>query len=307
MKRKALGKGLSALLPDPEPAAASPAVDRASEAPVASLEPNPFQPRSAMDPARLLELTASIRESGIVQPILVRRHGERYQIIAGERRWRAAQQAGLATVPIVVRDVADDRLLELALVENIQRQELTPLEEAQAFHRLQEELRLTQEEVARKVGRDRTTVTNTLRLLRLPREVRELLNTGGLDAGHGRALLALDKAEEQIALAREAARKGLSVREVERRWPSCARPGAPGPDARCEHARGRGAPARGPGHARPDRAPRPRRPGPDRFRHRGRAQPPLRGPGPTRPPAALLSTRVVSSSRAPGRARGVRR
>jgi len=184
---------------------------------VASLEPNPFQPRSAVDPARLSELTASIRESGMVQPILVRRHGERYQIIAGERRWRAAQQAGLATVPIVVRDVADDRLLELALVENIQRQELTPLEEAQAFHRLQEELRLTQEEVARKVGRDRTTVTNTLRLLRLPREVRDLLNTGGLDAGHGRALLALDKAEEQIALAREAARKGLSVREVERR------------------------------------------------------------------------------------------
>jgi ParB family chromosome partitioning protein len=217
MKRKALGKGLSALLPDPEPAAAPPAGDLAAEAPVASLEPNPFQPRSAMDPARLSELAASIRESGLVQPILVRRHGERFQIIAGERRWRAAQQAGLATVPIVVRDVADDRLLELALVENIQRQELSPLEEAQAFHRLQEELRLTQEEVARKVGRDRTTVTNTLRLLRLPREVRDLLNTGGLDAGHGRALLALDKAEEQIALAREAARKGLSVREVERR------------------------------------------------------------------------------------------
>jgi ParB family chromosome partitioning protein len=217
MKRKALGKGLSALLPDPEPAAAPPAGDLAGEAPVASLEPNPYQPRSAMDPARLRELAASIRESGIVQPILVRRHGERFQIIAGERRWRAAQQAGLATVPIVVRDVADDRLLELALVENIQRQELSPLEEAQAFHRLQEELRLTQEEVARKVGRDRTTVTNTLRLLRLPREVRDLLNTGGLDAGHGRALLALDKAEEQIALAREASRKGLSVREVERR------------------------------------------------------------------------------------------
>ncbi len=122
MKRKALGKGLSALLPDPEPASAPPAGDRASEAPVASLEPNPFQPRSAMDPTRLGELAASIRESGIVQPILVRRHGERYQIIAGERRWRAAQQAGLQTVPIVVRDVADDRLLELALVENIQRQ-----------------------------------------------------------------------------------------------------------------------------------------------------------------------------------------
>ena len=215
MKRKALGKGLSALLPDPEPPAAP--AESPGEAAVASLDPNPFQPRSAVDPARLAELAASIRESGMVQPILVRRQGERFQIIAGERRWRAAQQAGLATVPVVVREVADDRLLELALVENIQRQELSPLEEAQAFHRLQEELRLTQEEVARKVGRDRSTVANTLRLLRLPKEVRELLNTGALDAGHGRALLALDKAEDQVALAREAARKGLSVREVERR------------------------------------------------------------------------------------------
>jgi ParB family chromosome partitioning protein len=217
MKRKALGKGLSALLPDPDEAPGAAAPDTAAEAAVERLEPNPFQPRSAMDPARLGELAASIRESGVVQPILVRRLGERFQIIAGERRWRAAQQAGLATVPIVVREVADDRLLELALVENIQRQELSPLEEAQAFHRLQDELRLTQEEVARKVGRDRTTVTNTLRLLRLPREVRDLLHAGALDAGHGRALLALEKAEEQVALAREAARKGLSVREVERR------------------------------------------------------------------------------------------
>jgi ParB family transcriptional regulator, chromosome partitioning protein len=215
MKRKALGKGLSALLPDPEPASAP--VESPDQAPVGSLDPNPFQPRSAMDAARLAELAASIRESGMVQPILVRRQGERFQIIAGERRWRAAQQAGLASVPVVVREVADDRLLELALVENIQRQELSPLEEAHAFHRLQEELRLTQEEVARKVGRDRSTVANTLRLLRLPKEVRELLNSGALDAGHGRALLALEKAEEQIALAREAARKGLSVRDVERR------------------------------------------------------------------------------------------
>src|SRR5204863_3304300 len=118
MKRKALGKGLSALLPDPEPAAVT-SPEAASEAPVASLEPNPYQPRSAVDAARLAELAASIRESGMVQPILVRPQGERFQIIAGERRWRAAQQAGLATVPVVVRDVADDRLLELALVENI--------------------------------------------------------------------------------------------------------------------------------------------------------------------------------------------
>jgi ParB family chromosome partitioning protein len=235
MKRKALGKGLSALLPDPESPAAP--AESPGEAAVASLDPNPFQPRTAVDPARLAELAASIRESGMVQPILVRRQGERFQIIAGERRWRAAQQAGLATVPVVVREVADDRLLELALVENIQRQELSPLEEAQAFHRLQEELRLTQEEVARKVGRDRSTVANTLRLLRLPKEVRELLNTGALDAGHGRALLALDKAEDQVALAREAARKGLSVREVERRVALVRAPRARPPAARDANTR----------------------------------------------------------------------
>src|SRR5437762_1527805 len=148
MKRKALGKGLSALLPDPEPAFAA-AGDSAAEAPVTSLEPNPFQPRTAMDAARLAELAASIRESGVVQPILVRRLGDRFQIIAGERRWRAAQQLGLAAVPVTIRDVPDNRLLELALVENIQRAELTPLEEAQAYQRLHSELGLTQEEVGR--------------------------------------------------------------------------------------------------------------------------------------------------------------
>ena len=218
-KRKALGRGLSALIPDilePAHAAASPA-EGPGEAPVLSLEPNPFQPRLSIDPARLEELTASIRESGIVQPILVRRHGEGYQIIAGERRWRAAQAAGLATVPITVRDVPDSQLLELALVENVQRQELTALEEAQAFQRLQEEFRLTQEEIARRVGRERSTVANTLRLLRLPRELRELVSQGRIDAGHARALLALDRQEDQLELGREAARKGLSVREVERR------------------------------------------------------------------------------------------
>jgi ParB family chromosome partitioning protein len=184
---------------------------------VARLEPNPWQPRSAMDPARLAELAESIRQSGVVQPILVRPRGDRFQIIAGERRWRAARQAGLATVPVVVREVADEGLLELALVENIQRQELTPLEEAQAFQRLQGEFGLTQEDVARRVGRDRSTVANTLRLLRLPQELQELVSGGRLDAGHARALLALADREEQIELGREAARRGLSVREVERR------------------------------------------------------------------------------------------
>jgi ParB family chromosome partitioning protein len=213
MKRKALGKGLSALLPDPEPAGG----EAALEAAVDSLEPNPFQPRTTIRPEQLQELAASIRESGMVQPILVRRHQGRYQIIAGERRWRAAQSLGLRSVPVTIRDVPDERLLELALVENIQREELQPLEEALAFQRLQEEFQLTQEEIARRVGRERPTIANTLRLLKLPREVRELLAGGQLDAGHARALLALEKLEQQLSLAREAARRGLSVREVERR------------------------------------------------------------------------------------------
>ncbi len=216
MKRKALGKGLSALLPDPEPPAAASAT--AVEIPVSQLEPNPYQPRTGpVSDAALEELSASIRQSGIVQPILVRRVGSRYQIVAGERRWRAARRAGLAAVPVTIREVPDDQLLELALIENIQREELSPLEEAQAFQRLQTELRLTQEEVARRVGRERSTVANTIRLLRLARPARELLAEGRLSAGHARALLALDRAEDQISLARETARQGLSVREVERR------------------------------------------------------------------------------------------
>jgi ParB family chromosome partitioning protein len=214
MKRKALGKGLSALLPDPDE---PPPTEGGMQVPVESLEPNPYQPRGSVAPETLAELAASIRESGMVQPILVRRAGAGYQIIAGERRWRAARSLGLATVPVAVRDVPDDRLLELALVENIQRQELTPLEEALAFQRLQHEFHLTQEAVARKVGRDRSTVANTLRLLRLGREIRDLIGTGRLDAGHGRALLGLERAEDQTALAREAVRRGLSVRDVERR------------------------------------------------------------------------------------------
>lgn len=214
MKRKALGKGLSALLPDPE--AADGAAGMLS-VPVDSLDPNPYQPRGKLDPLRLAELASSIRESGLVQPILARRRGERYQIIAGERRWRAARLAGLGRVPVALREAPDEQLLELALVENIQRQELSPLEEAQAFARLQQELGLTQEQVARKVGRDRTTVANALRLLRLPREVKALLEQGRLDAGHARALLALEGADEQTALARDAVRQGLSVRAVERR------------------------------------------------------------------------------------------
>jgi ParB family chromosome partitioning protein len=230
-KRKALGRGLSALIPEPE-AAPPPGPAPVGEVPTSALDPNPFQPRSAFDPERLAELSASIRQSGIVQPILVRRRGERFQIIAGERRLRAAELAGLATVPVAVRDVDDEHLLELALVENIQREELNPVEEAQAYHRLQDEFRLTQEEIARRVGRDRTTVANTLRLLRLPRELRDMVAAGRLDAGHARALLALDRVEDQLALGREAARRGLSVREVERRVALLRAPRAGGGRAR---------------------------------------------------------------------------
>jgi len=211
-KRPALGKGLSALIPDaPEPRSATLEID------VDLISPSRVQPRTHVDPAGIEDLARSIRANGIIQPIIVRREGLGYQIIAGERRWRAAQALGLASVPVTLREVPDEQLLELALVENVQREDLTPVEEAAAFQRLQSELGLTQEEIASRVGRDRTTIANTLRLLRLPRELRELVGKGALDAGHGRALLALDSAEDQTALGREAARKGLSVREVERR------------------------------------------------------------------------------------------
>ena len=218
MTRKALGKGLSALLPEPPaPAPPAPAPPAVNDVAVSELEPNPAQPRHHFDPAQLQELAASIRESGIVQPILVRRRGSRYQIVAGERRWRAAQLAGIGRVPITVREIPDERLLEVALIENIQREELTPIEEAQAYQRLLDSSGQTQELVAQRVGKDRSTVANALRLLRLPRDVQDLVEARQLDAGHARALLALETVEAQRELAREAARRGLSVREVEQR------------------------------------------------------------------------------------------
>ena len=222
MKRRALGKGLSALLPEPEPA--QPVAGSGEEVASGDLTPNPLQPRTVMDPARLQELTSSIQESGIVQPILVRRKGTGYEIVAGERRWRAAQLAGLATVPVNIREIPDDRLLEIALVENIQRQDLSPLEEAHGYQRLLETLQISHEDLARKVGRDRSTVANALRLLRLPPALRELVEQGRLDAGHARALLGVEPRETQLALAHEAADRGLSVRDVERRVASLRAP-----------------------------------------------------------------------------------
>ena len=188
-KRSALGRGLSALIPDsaPPPRPQEPA--RPLELDLDRLTPNPRQPRTQIDEARLEELAQSIRANGIIQPILVRKIGDRHEIVAGERRWRAAQRAGLLRVPVIVREVPDEKLLEIALIENIQREDLNPIEEAQAYRRLTDELHLSQEETAAAVGKDRATVANFMRLLRLPAEVRNDLSSGALSMGHARALL----------------------------------------------------------------------------------------------------------------------
>jgi ParB family chromosome partitioning protein len=213
-KRPALGKGLSALIPDmPEPTRAS-----AVEADIDRLEPNDFQPRGYIDEARLQELAQSIRANGIIQPIVVRKVGDRFQIIAGERRWRAAKMAGLMRVPVVVRDVApgnEQSLLEMALIENIQRENLNPIEEGLAYRRLADEFHLTQEDIATKVGKDRASIANFQRLLKLPDEVRTEVASGRLSMGHARALLSLADEADQRRIARDVIARTLSVRETE--------------------------------------------------------------------------------------------
>ena len=212
-KRPALGKGLSALIPDaPEPRASTTEVD------IDRLVPNRFQPRAQMDDARLDDLARSITANGVIQPIVVRRDGDRFHIIAGERRWRAAQKAGLMRVPVVVRDVAagqDRSLLEMALVENIQRENLNPIDEALAYRRLSDEFRLTQEEIASAVGKDRASIANFQRLLRLPVEVQADVASGTLSMGHARALLSLASESDQRSVARDVISRNLSVRETE--------------------------------------------------------------------------------------------
>src|SRR3954463_3622031 len=213
-KRPALGKGLSALIPDlPEPIRASPV-----EADIDRLEPNRFQPRGEFDDGRLQDLAQSIRANGIIQPIVVRKVGDRFQIIAGERRWRAAKLAGLLRVPVIVRDVAagnERSLLEMALIENIQREDLNPIDEALAYRRLADEFQLTQETIAAAVGKDRASIANTVRLLRLPHEVRAEVAGGRLSMGHARALLSLTDPADLLRPARDVIARGLSVRETE--------------------------------------------------------------------------------------------
>jgi ParB family chromosome partitioning protein len=227
-KRKALGRGLAALIPGaPAPAATPAPASTSPEQParggdglrtiaIEDVHPSREQPRKQFDDARLEELAASIRAQGIIQPLVVRvRAAGGYELIAGERRWRAAQRAGLHEVPAVVRDVAEKRAFEMALVENLQREDLNPIEEAQGFERLIEEFGYTQEALASRVGKDRSTVANALRLLRLPDGVRGLVTEGRLSMGHARALLGIEAADAIERLARRVVARDLSVRQVE--------------------------------------------------------------------------------------------
>jgi ParB family transcriptional regulator, chromosome partitioning protein len=220
-QRKALGRGLSALLPQRPAATAAQAVTEPAGPQVASIaiadiQPNPLQPRSVFDATRLEELANSIETHGIIQPILIRRKGSNYELIAGERRLRAAKLAGLVQVPAIIQDYADERILEIALIENIQREDLNPMETAQALERLHAEMNLSHEEIAARTGKDRTTITNMIRLLRLPREVQLLVAERRLSMGHARAILGLATPELQTQVAEKAAAQGFSVRQVER-------------------------------------------------------------------------------------------
>jgi len=224
--RKALGKGLHSLLPPrPAPVAAVPPPAAAPEppaegsvlvVPIDEVAPNPNQPRREFDQAALLELTQSIERDGVIQPILVRRVApNQYQIIAGERRWRASKAAGLVEVPVIPREASDEQVLELAIVENIQREDLNPIELAAAFQRMAAELSLSHEQIGERTGKDRATVTNTLRLLHLPEKIRDMVATKKITQGHARALLKLTGENVQTLVAEQIAREGWSVRQVE--------------------------------------------------------------------------------------------
>ncbi len=214
MRHQGLGRGLGLLIRDRAPEAAG---RRLISVPVEQLRPNPNQPRKRFDPEALESLAVTVRERGVLQPILVRRTETGYEIIAGERRWRAATAAGLAEVPVVVTDVDAGASFEISLIENLQRSDLDPIEEAEALEKLVESAALSHEEVGARIGKDRVTVTNSIRLLKLPDAIRAHIAVGELSAGHGRALLGLESAERQLELARVAIAESLSVRELERR------------------------------------------------------------------------------------------
>lgn len=262
MPRNALGRGLSALIREPEPmptptqplqppaqepaqqavpsarpmagtttaAAAAPALSEGLfQVDIDLIDPSPYQPRTRFRKEALEELARSIRSSGIVQPLVVRRIASRFQLIAGERRWRAAQRASLNRVPVVVRDVPEEMALEMTLVENLQREDLNPIEQAHAFQRLIDEFHLTQEQVAERTGKDRATIANAVRLLKLEDPIQDLLEEGRLTAGHARALLAVPDSQARLTLARRVARGGMTVRQVERLASRDAKPKVGGP------------------------------------------------------------------------------
>ena len=220
MNRKALGKGINALIPDfemgvPESRENGPAKN--TELLIDEISPNRFQPRKYFDDNKLEELVASIRENGVLQPILVQKSDTGYELVVGERRWRASKKAGLKKIPALIREVTDAQALELAIIENIHRQDLNPIEEADAYAHLSDEFALTQEMIAKKVGKSRTAVANTLRLLKLSRNIKEDLISGKISMGHARALLGLDNAGQREALRKEIFKQDLTVRQTESR------------------------------------------------------------------------------------------
>jgi ParB family chromosome partitioning protein len=216
--RKALGRGLGSLLPTrpPSPPIAPTREEDALHVSIDAIDANPLQPRRLFNAERLEELAQSIRSNGIIQPLVVRRAGERFQLVAGERRWRAAKLAGAQQVPVVVREIPDDRLLEITLIENIQREDLNPIETAQAFDKMMQALDLNPEQIGRRTGKDRTTIVNSVRLLQLPSDLQQLVAERRLSPGHARCLLSLPTAELQREVAEKSVAQGWSVRQMER-------------------------------------------------------------------------------------------
>jgi ParB family chromosome partitioning protein len=235
--RRALGKGLGALLPTRLPSAAAPAPSTTATGPehantiaIDKIDPNPVQPRRVFQPDPLNQLADSIRTHGIIQPLVVRVSGERFQLVAGERRWRAARIAGLSEVPAVVQDISDERLLEITLIENVQREDLNPIELAMAFERMARELNLSHDEIGERTGKDRSTIANSIRLLHLPPDLQQLVAERRLSAGHARCLLSLIDEEMQRNLAEKIVAQGLSVRQVERITKKMTEPREPNAD-----------------------------------------------------------------------------
>ncbi len=233
-QKRALGKGLHSLIPSkPVPPPPPPAVEagtQITELPIDQIHVNPNQPRKEFDVEPLEELARSIQANGVIQPLIVRKHGEHYELIAGERRLRAAALAGLTRVPVALKEVADDKVLEVAIIENIQREDLNPVELAVAFARMSQDLGLSHEEIGVRTGKDRATITNSLRLLQLPADLLSLLAGRKISAGHGRAILKLTSEDDQRQLAREVIERGLSVRDTERIAAAFSEPEKPKPE-----------------------------------------------------------------------------